>query len=495
MSRECAPERFSFRLTMKSPRWWKSALESILVALPFGKPASTFPKNAPGATGNAPVTQVARGSVTAFAIYTASVGLTYCSQLLIARMVGVDTYGIYAYVFAWMTILAYFSALGFDVALLRFVPAYETEQAWSLLNGVIAYSQRCASVVGVGVILVGISITMVRAPDMTRELEHAFLVGFILVPIWALLWIRCAVVRAFGGVVWAIAPDRLVREGLLIGCITLATKVLGWHIDGPQLMLATLVSSAAGLTLASFAMRRLRPRSGSDAIPAYAAAMWSGVALPLVLMGAAEALMNRTGVLLLGWFGDTKSAGVYSLVFNIAFVVALPRTAVNTLFAPTISTLFARNDRITLQVLVARTTSWTLCAAACIALVLAILAEPLLAWFGTGFEDGVPALRILLLGQVIVASGGSQLYVMTMTGHERSAAGLLIASAGANAAACVALINFLGLTGAAISTAATLIAWNLAMALFLWRRLQLRPSVLALFGSRDPRVRRESAVL
>ena len=78
---------------------------------------------------SAPVSRVARGGVTAFFVYGVGFGLTYCSQLIIARVVGVDTYGVYAYVFAWMVVLAYFSTLGFDVGLLRFVAAYEAERA------------------------------------------------------------------------------------------------------------------------------------------------------------------------------------------------------------------------------------------------------------------------------------------------------------------------------------------------------------------------------
>src|SRR5499427_5428532 len=95
---------------------------------------------------SSPISRVVRGSFAAFIIYGAGIGLTYCSQLVIARFVGVDAYGLYAYVFAWMTVLAYFSALGFDVALLRFVPAYEAVQDWCRLKGVIRYSQRCAGV-------------------------------------------------------------------------------------------------------------------------------------------------------------------------------------------------------------------------------------------------------------------------------------------------------------------------------------------------------------
>src|SRR5260370_7283568 len=99
------------------------------------------------------------------------------------------------------------------------------------------------------------------------------------------------------------------------------------------------------------------------------------------MIAAAESLLNRTGVLLLGWSGHTTDAGIYGLAFNMAFLAALPRAAINTLFVPTISDLFAREDRTTLQALVAQSASSTLCGPASIALVLSVLARPLLSWF------------------------------------------------------------------------------------------------------------------
>jgi O-antigen/teichoic acid export membrane protein len=432
-----------------------------------------------GVLGSASISRVARGGAAAFVIYSVGVGLTYCSQLLIARMVGIDTYGVYAYVFAWMAVLAYFSALGFDVALLRFVPAYGAEHAWPLFRGVIRYAERRATIVGISVILVGVSVIMFRG--LSPQLRNTFFIGFMVVPVWALLWIRCSVVRAFGGVVSAIAPDRVVRDGMLVGLVALASWGLEWTLDAPTVMMATLVSSVVGLTLASLAMRKLRPHIIDDVLPAYDTPAWRRAALPLVIIGATEALMNRTGVILLGWIADTKNAGIYSLAFNIALVVTLPRIAVNTLFAPVISDLYARSDKETMQVLITRAASWTFCAGICIAAALFVLAEPLLAWFGAGYEAGVPALRILLISQVMAASAGSQLYVMTMTGHERSAAGLLVSCALVNAGASAVLIGMFGLTGAAIGTAVTLVVWNVAMALFLRRRLNLLPGVLAIF--------------
>jgi len=429
------------------------------------------------APASSPISRVVRGSVAAFIIYGTGIGLTYCSQLVIARFVGVDGYGVYAYVFAWMTVLAYFSALGFDVALLRFLPAYEVERKWSLFRGVIQYAERRAAIVGASCILIGICLIMYRG--LPPLLRNTFLIGLMLVPMWALLWIRCSVVRAFGGVVLAVAPDRMVRDGVLVGLVASASLGLGWHLDATMAITATLVGSAMALCVASHAVRRLSPTAIDNVLPTYDAPAWRRAAIPLVIIGATEALMNRTGVIMLGWMGDTKVAGIYSLAFNIAFVVALPRIAINTLFAPTVSSLFSRKDELLLRALIRSTASWTLTGSACIAFTLFVLAEPLISWFGPGYEAGVPALRILLVGQVIVAGTGSQLFVMTMTGCERGAATLLVLSAALNAVASAVLIGLFGLTGAAIASAATLLIWNLAMALFLWRHSSLLPGVLA----------------
>ena len=432
-----------------------------------------------GIAGSAPVSRVARGGVTAFFIYGVGCGLTYCSQLIIAHIVGVDTYGVYAYVFAWMVVLAYLSALGFDVGLLRLVPVYEAKSAWALLRGVIQYAQRRAAFVGISVVLVGIAVVKGWGPS--PQLQSTFLVGFALVPILALVRIRCAVVRAFGGVASALVPDRVVRDGTLIGLLAVATVGLGWSLNAPFVMVATLISSVLGLVCAGVAMRWRRPSVMDDILPAYDAAVWRRAAIPLVILAATESLLNRTGVILLGWITDTKDAGIYSVAFNVALVVTLPRVAMNTLFAPVVSDLHTRRDTETMQALITRTSSWTFAAGFCIAAALFVLAGPLLAWFGAGYDDGVPALRILLISQVIAASSGSQLYVMTMTAHERSAAILLVSCEVVNVGVSAFLIARFGLTGAAIGTAVSLVIWNLAMALFLWRRLGLLPGVLASF--------------
>jgi len=162
--------------------------------------------------------------------------------------------------------------------------------------------------------------------------------------------------------------------------------------------------------------------------------------------------------------------------------------AVNALYAPLVSDLMARDDRPALQFATTRTGVWTFVSALCIAIPIMLLAGPLLSWFGPDFSQGALAMRILLAGQIVSAAFGSQMFLMTMSGHEYMAAGLLIGGTIVNAIAGVMLIHVIGLTGAAISTSAALVIWNMSMSVFIWRRLGLVPGVWALFRIRGVRV-------
>lgn len=427
--------------------------------------------------------ELARSSVLAFATYIAGAAVTYLSQILIARLAGPASYGTYAYVLAWMTILAYVATLGFDMSLLRLIPAYRVACNWRLVRGVLRYAESRGAAASCSIVLAGGLVLWFFGHLLPAEQVLTFAFGFALVPIWSLLWMSSSAVRAFGGVFTALAPDRIVRDGGLI--VVLGVLMLwpgGAKVSASAVMLCTVACSLVGLIIVRLVLRHWRPQAIAHAVPEYAAAAWRMTALPLVLISVAETLLNRTGVVLLGGSGQTAAAGVYALTFNLSMTVMLPRTAVNALFAPMVSELSARGDRVALQFVVTRTALWTLVTSLCIAVPLVMLADPLLSWFGLDFTRGAAALRLLLVGQIVAAAFGPQMFLMTMTGNERSAAVLLIGSAVLNGVFTWLLIGGMGLTGAAIGTSTALIVWNLAMAVFVWHKLGLVPGAMAIFG-------------
>ena len=190
----------------------------------------------------------------------------------------------------------------------------------------------------------------------------------------------------------------------------------------------------------------------------------------------------------LGLMGNTRDAGIFAVAFSMAILTALPRMAVATAFAPTVSALFAREDQAGLQSLITKAAFLSLIGTAGAAIPLLLLAQPLLAWFGDDFVTGAPIVTILALGQVFAAACGPQQHLITMTGHERTGAAMLAVCAGLNFAACMLMIDSLGMTGAALAMTATVIAWNVAMGAFIYRRLHLMPGLIGSLEAKPGRI-------
>jgi O-antigen/teichoic acid export membrane protein len=324
---------------------------------------------------------------------------------------------------------------------------------------------------------------------MRPELAHTFLLGIAAVPFLTLHLVGASVVRAFGGIVAALAPERVVRDSLLLAIIAVAFWGNLYRLDATLAMGATLVSSVVMFGLVRIFLRRLRPPALNHAKPAYAAENWWRPTLPLTVIMAADSLMSRSGVIALGLTGNTRDAGIFAVAFGMAILTAMPRMAVATVFAPTVSALFAREDQAGLQSLSAKAACLSLLGTACCAVPLLLLAQPLLAWFGRDFVAGAPIVKILVLGQVLAAACGPQQHLITMTGHERAGAAMLAICAGSSFIACMLMIDWLGTTGVALVMTLALIAWNVAMGVFIHRRLHLMPGLLASFKAMQRRKR------
>jgi O-antigen/teichoic acid export membrane protein/thymidylate kinase len=427
--------------------------------------------------------RLARASLWSFLIYVGGAGVTCLAQLAIARTVGAASYGIYSYVLAWMTLLSYFATLGLNMVLLRFVPAYSAKERWSLTRGVIRFAFQRSFLVAMAIAICGIAIVFSSAKNIRHEMTISLVIGLATVPLVALYVLGSATVRALGGVISAIAPERLGRDGLTLVIVLLAAALSVIPPDATMVLSALLISSAVTAGLLGWSILKLWPPQLRSAELAYAPGDWWHFAFPVMIMMGVDVLMSRAGVILLGWAGETHAAGIFALGLNLALFLVLPRVAVGTFFSPNVSKLHAHRNAKALQSLFARATVLSLTGTMTLALPLLLLTEPLLRFFGDDFVATAPIARILIAGQIFAAATGPQQNLLIMTGHERAAATLIVIGAIMNVFGCAIGIALYGAMGAAVATAATNVIWNAAMAIYISKRLNMTAGLLFEYSS------------
>jgi O-antigen/teichoic acid export membrane protein len=441
-------------------------------------------REAPGAPRRQDLSRrLAQASAFALLVYIGGAGLTSLAQLLIARLIGPHNYGIYSYVLAWTSMLAYLATLGFNVSLLRFVPAYRAGGRPDLARGVIKFALQRSLATGVLFGVIGGALVLFFSDHSQRGFQISNLLGVVAVPLITAYALGATLVRAFGGVVSALLPERIVRDGLLLVLVAIADLSGLRQVDAPTVMLAVVISSAITVVLVFMTSAKFEPPGLRQVEPRYASREWWSAVPPLMLITGLDVFVSRAGVMVLGWINQIGEAGIFALALNVALLVGLSRIAVGTMFSPTAADLYARGDRIALQKVFSRATLLSFGGGIMVAIPLLLFVEPFLRYFGEGFAAGAPIARILILGYVFVALCGPQQNLLTMTGNEWPAATTMIAGAVANVIGCAVGVALYGLIGAAVGVALALTIWNVAMAIYIGKRLKIQPGLVFAFQS------------
>ncbi|HYG91552.1 MAG TPA: oligosaccharide flippase family protein [Azospirillum sp.] len=403
---------------------------------------------------HSPIGRLLRGASSLFALNIAGVGLAFLLQLLLARALGPEEFGVYAYAVAWLNILGFATLLGHDVLMLREVATYRAGQDWAHLRGALRHAQFVPLLVAMAVAAVGAALALWLSD--TAALRNALLAAFLILPPLALLRVRasilCALERPFTGQL----PERLMRDAVAIALVGTAVLV------APRLSAAGCVLLlGCGTLVALVAVSRALHRWTRDIPthpPLYRTPEWMRAAIVMAAMGGVQILLQRTDVLMIGWLLDTTAAGIYSVSVSLSEVCSFPSTAISATLAPTVAALYARGAGRELQDAVTATCRWSLLGTAAIALPLVLVPEWVLHLYGPSFVMAANPLRLLLAAQLLKAGMGAAWLLMTMTGHEARAVAILGLAALGNLLLNLLLIPPLGIEGAALATAMSAVA-------------------------------------
>ncbi|MDV2996276.1 MAG: hypothetical protein N4J56_005930 [Chroococcidiopsis sp. SAG 2025] len=420
-----------------------------------------------------------RGAGAALSVQILSAGAIYISQILLARWLGVIEYGIYDYAIALSLSLAFLAGLGLPTAVLRFIPKYQFEQDWRHLRGIICGSWQQTLVASLITAIFSTIVIQWLASNQGLEHSRPLIFGVWIVPLMALANLQQQIARAFQRITLAYAPYLIAYPLVLIG-ITFIWQ-LDRSLNSTEAIALSILSLLLVLLVQALLFYREISTEISQVFPAYALSQWWRVALPLMFLDGSSVVLSQTDTLMLGTMLGAKAVGIYSAALKTSLWVHFILTAVNAIFAPIIASLHAQGDRQGLQQLVSTIAQWMFYPALAIAIGLIVFAEPVLQLFGAEFTTARGALIVLILGQLVNVGAGSVGYLLIMTGNQIPAASVMGISAFTNVVLNFVGIHWLGIVGAALATAFSMMLWNVWLHTIVVKRLNVRPSILATF--------------
>lgn len=419
-----------------------------------------------------------RGASGAFVVNVLGTGINFGLQILLARLLGANSYGDYIYALTWMNILLLLGKLGLDTAALRYVSAYRAEAEWGLLRGFLRRSSQITLVASTLVALTVAGTVWLLRESLRLELAAAFWVACLLLIVNVLLQIQSYSLVALKRVVLAQSPQAILRPLLVAGGVVLVVGVSWPALDASVAMAVNLVAATCALLLTRRFLHNALPTQAHTTRPRYQTLVWSKVGWSLALVSGLLLVLNQTDIIMIGFYLGTTEAGIYAAASRIAVVILFGLNAVNTIAAPMFSEFYHQGRMGELQRVVKLAARGIMAFSLPVSLVFIFGGGFLMGLFGEEFVRGALPLAILTFGQLVNASVGSVGFLVSMTGHQKVAARVFGGSAILNVVLNACLIPAYGINGAAIATATTTAIWNVFLALYVWKRLGLKATVI-----------------
>lgn len=426
--------------------------------------------------------QLVRGGAGSAIIKVINRLLTLALAIILARGLGAEGYGLYAYAIAMMTLLTVFAGLGMPTLLVREVAASHARQDWSHLRGVLARALQIVFWIAMALAAIAALILWLLSDGMSANRSKTLLWAIALLPLAAATKVMMAAIQGLQHVVKAQAAEMLVRPVLVIlGVVGMFTLFPDMRL--PQyVMVVQLGGVLAVLCTTAVLLYRYLPQPVHAAAAQYETRQWLASAMPLALIGGGSIINNQTDILMLGFFRTPKDVGIYNVAVQGSLLVAFGLQVANSLITPQFARLYAQGDQARLQRLVTVTARIILLAALPVALAFILAGGVIAGWvFGPEFTQSHTPMAILAVGQLINAAMGSVVSLLNMTGHERDVARTLLITAGLNVLLNLFLIPLFGMAGAATATAFSLATWNIMLYQVVKKRIGIN-STAFVFG-------------
>lgn len=426
--------------------------------------------------------QLIRGSLGSIGVKAVYVLVQFAVGVLLARMLGPEGLGIYAFIMALVHLLVIGAQFGFPAFLVRSVAVSRAQNAYAEIKG---------QIIGAGQIVLALSLTLMAVGFLWLSgaglafggiSRSALVAGLFLLPLLALTATSSGAIRGLGHVIVGQLPDQVVRP------ITFLSVLLTLHVSGVVLtpertLLAHGLAAFVALTLAAVVLLRLLPDPARRTVADMQRAQLLRQSMPFLLLAGAQVLNYQTDVLMLGLLTTQEQVGLYRVALQVSDGVGVALFALSAAIAPQLARLHAQGDWRHIQRVLVYSHRGGVLLVLPLALGVALFSGPLLTLvFGEVYRPASSALEILALGKVAYASVGFSGLALSMLGRPGTAAIITLATVGMNVVLNLVLIPRYGIEGAALATVVSQFA--VAAAGILYMRHQLNHDFSALGWSK-----------
>ncbi len=192
------------------------------------------------------------------------------------------------------------------------------------------------------------------------------------------------------------------------------------------------------------------------------------LSFPMLLTYASFLINDKADSLMIqGIIKDTAQLGIYGVCLNLANIGRMGMQAMNVTIQPKLSQMFHAGRVEEMKNVTQKTSKTFALLNIPITLVLVFGGVYLLGIYGEAYQAGAMVLGVLAIGQMANTFAGPTAQLLNVTGYHKYFMGIAFVGALTNITLNIFLIPAFGILGAAISSAISMITWNVIASFFI----------------------------
>lgn len=384
---------------------------------------------------------------------------SFLFRLVLAREFGPGGFGIFSLALMTTSIATMVALLGLPDGIVTFVSKFREQGAYDRVAGVILFS----IVLSLGTAMVLAGFVVLVAPFLANQVfntpELADLLWWfaLVIPANVIIDISAAYFLSNERAGYKILIKQVIpKMSLLLFIVGIAI------LDGPIITvgIAYLAATGIGAVAGASAVGLSFPYDRVNQITIDTRELLT-YSVPLLATAAIGFFLNWTDMMVVGYFIDSTSVGLYQSAFVLAGNIHIILGAVSGSLYPNFGSLFAENDFETVRRRFTEGTRWTVLATTAPALYLVSFPDLSLGMlFGEPFASGASVLIILAIANGLVVLFGPSTVLLKTAEEPRYIAVTYGFAALINIILNVLLVPVAGIVGAAIGTSMAMLLAN-----------------------------------
>jgi O-antigen/teichoic acid export membrane protein len=385
----------------------------------------------------------------------------FASSVVITRTIGVELLGKFTLSNSIFQVLGVFAVFGLNTGMVRFTSMYNARKEPSAVKGSLTGGMFLSLCFSSAIVLLVLALAPLVGSKVFSNVEGIDLVlrvHILALPFFALMMVLNGYSQGLKTLKYSVLVE-LVTRPIIRLAVAVVLFLVGLRLFA--VIFGTVFSYIMAALLAFFFARKISPFDFKATAARLVTKDLFYYSLPLVLALFMNTVITRSNIILVGFYRDATSTGLFGAAVFISPFISLSLVSFTKIFAPVISELWEKNDTVELEASFKTVTKWIFSLGFPVFLVIMLFAPALLLIFGEEFPAATTTLRLLAIGQILNAAVGPIGFIMSMTGRQKLNLVNSIVLAGINIALNVILIPRYGIAGAGLATSVSIALLNL----------------------------------